>query len=370
MSPLRDRDFRLLLSVTVTVIAGFALLLPVVPMWVTHQGAGELAAGGSTGVFMASTVLAQFAVPTLVRARGYRMALLLGALLLGPPTALLVLATDAPGILAISFVRGLGFGLVTVCGSALVAELLPREVLARGAGLHGLATGVPQLVGMPAGPWLATHLGFPAVFLLAAALPAVGVVLTALLRDVTPAAADDRYRLALLTATWRPWLVMLAGSTGYGALATFLPIVLGGSGTVALLVVAGTALLARWTAGRIAGGVAGAGRMLPFALAGVGLGLLGFAATTGTPALAVAAVALFGVGFGVVQNDALVLMFSRAAAGPASVAWNVAFDAGQGLGAVAVGAMVGATGFPVAFGLLGVAALVLLPVAITGRGRG
>jgi hypothetical protein len=75
------------------------------------------------------------------------------------------------------------------------------------------------------------------------------------------------------------------------------------------------------------------------------------------------AVTLFGIGFGVVQNDALVAMFARAPAAKASVAWNVAFDAGQGLGAVALGALISATTVGTSFTLLAVAALAVLPVA-------
>lgn len=370
MSPLRNRDFRLTLFATAMVFCGYALLLPVVPMWVIEQDAGEFAAGASTGVFMAATVLAQFGVPAFVRKRGYRLALLLGALLLGPPTFLLIGATGAPSILAISLVRGLGFGLVTVCGSALIAELLPRTALARGSGLYGLAAGVPQLAGLPAGTWIAVQWGFAPVFVLAAALPTIGIAMVLLLPAVFPDDATGTQWRTVLEATWRPWLVMLAGSTGYGALATFLPIVLDGSGAAALLVVAGTALTARWAAGLVGDRLGAAGRMLPIALAAIGLGLLGFALTTSTPVVAILAVALFGIGFGVVQNDALVVMFDRAAAGPASVVWNVAFDAGQGLGAVAVGALVVGTSYPLAFGLLAVAALLLMPVALRPGRRG
>lgn len=110
--------------------------------------------------------------------------------------------------------------------------------------------------------------------------------------------------------------------------------------------------------------------MLPGALLACGLGLLGIAVLTAHPVLAVGAVSLFGAAFGVVQNDALVAMFARTSAGTASVAWNVAFDAGQGLGAVAVGAVAAQVGFPVAFGVLAVAAFVLLPVAWRARGGG
>jgi len=66
-----------------------------------------------------------------------------------------------------------------------------------------------------------------------------------------------------------------------------------------------------------------------------------------------------------------VAMFARAPAAEASVAWNIAFDAGQGLGAVAVGALISATTVGVSFTLLAIAASAVLPmVRRVGRRTG
>jgi predicted MFS family arabinose efflux permease len=54
-----------------------------------------------------------------------------------------------------------------------------------------------------------------------------------------------------------------------------------------------------------------------------------------------------------VQNDALTALFAAAGAaryGAASAAWNVAFDAGTGVGAVGLGAVAEPFGFAAAFG--------------------
>ncbi|WP_246258005.1 MFS transporter [Amycolatopsis anabasis] len=370
MSPLRNRDFRLLLIGAAAVFAGIFLLLPVVPLWVVRQGAGEAAAGASTGVLMASTVAAQFAVPWLVARFGYPKVTMLGALLVGAPAPLLVVAADWPAVLSVSLVRGLGFGLMTVCGSALVAELLPRTALANGSGLYGVAVGLPQLAGLPAGTWAAEHWGFPLVFLVAGALPLLGAVPFALLPAIRAERANGTHWLATVEATWRPWLVMISGSIGFGSLATFLPIVFSGSpgiASTALFAAPAGALVARWLAGVLGDRISGAGRMLPYALAlcALGLGVLALSTHSGIPA--VAAVAVFGLGFGVLQNDSMVVMFATAPTGPASVVWNVAFDAGTGAGAVVVGALVATIGYPGAFGLLASLAVVLLPVAWAAR---
>ena len=61
-----------------------------------------------------------------------------------------------------------------------------------------------------------------------------------------------------------------------------------------------------------------------------------------------------GAGFGLVQNDSLVALFG--AAGPArrggaSALWNITYDAGTGAGAVGLGAVAQALGYPAAFGV-------------------
>jgi predicted MFS family arabinose efflux permease len=73
--------------------------------------------------------------------------------------------------------------------------------------------------------------------------------------------------------------------------------------------------------------------------------------------------ALFGVGFGVVQNATLTVMFERVQGsgyGAVSAMWNLAYDAGLGLGAVGFGVVAAQTGYPVAFALTSLVVLAAL----------
>lgn len=374
-SPLRHGGFRSLLAGMMALFFGYTLLLPVVPLWVIANDGSEFVAGAATGVFMASTVLTQLAVPALVRPRGYRVVIIAGAILLGVPSVLLTLATNWQGILALSLIRGIGFGLITVCGSALIAELLPHAALARGSGLYGLSVGLPQLVGLATGTLLAQQWGFTPVFLMATVLPLLGIVPLALLPKVFPQHEGKTHWLSTAQANWRPWLVMLCGSVAFGSLVTFLPIVLSESplaASAALFAATGAALLSRGVVGSLGDRLNGVARMLPAALTVCMLGMAGLAVATAahTALLAVLVVAVFGLGFGVVQNDSMVAMFVNSPAGPASVGWNMAFDAGTGVGATLVGAVVSGTSYPVAFAVLAGFALLLLPVAVRARRSG
>src|SRR3984957_21181848 len=156
--------------------SGFALLLPVAPLWVVRGGAGGLGAGLVTGVMMACTVLDQLSMRGLLAGLGWRWTLVLGSGLLGLP-ALGHLASDPLWtVTALAALRGLGFGVVTVCGATAVAALVEPGRRGRAIGALGLAAAAPQAVLVPVAPWLAERAGFGLVFVLAV-LPALAIPL-------------------------------------------------------------------------------------------------------------------------------------------------------------------------------------------------
>ena len=81
----------------------------------------------------------------------------------------------------------------------------------------------------------------------------------------------------------------------------------------------------------------------------------------------------FGAGFGAVQNEALLTLLASAGpdrVGAASAAWNIAYDGGTGIGALVLGVVAGASGYPAVFALSSVVALVVAPIALAVRGAG
>lgn len=364
--------FRMVLGATALGFGGFALLVPLVPLWVA--GAGELAAGSTTGVLMLVTIATQGAVPRLAVRFGWRAVVAAGLVLIGAPAPLYALSADLAPVLAVTAVRGVGFGLLTVAGSALVAELVPRAEHGRAAARYGLAIGVPQLAFVPSGVLLVDGFGFTAVFVVGGVLPLAGLLFVPALRVPRPAPTPPRDRsLPRPPGSAGPVLTMLACSVAQGGLVTFLPLAVPGSGAVvavALFVTSAGALLGRVAAGRLVDRHGMGGRLLrPGALLAAA-GMVGqavAAAAGGNGVLVAAAGAAVGFGFGLVQNDALTTLF--AAAGPArygsaSAAWNMSYDAGTGLGAVGMGALAQQFGFPTAFGA---AAVLLVGAASTVR---
>ncbi|WP_246868846.1 MFS transporter [Saccharopolyspora sp. ASAGF58] len=367
---MQHRSFRHLLVATVGGFAGYVLLLPVVPLWAVTGGAGEVAAGATNAVFMLVTVLTQLGMPWLLKRIDHRVAFASGTMLIGLPTPLYALSSDLWLLLGVSSMRGVGFGLLTVTGAALVVELVPAAQRGRAAGLYGLSVGLPNVLFLSAGVWLTQQIGFGPLFWIAGALPvaATAAVLGMSRVRAKPAQHSDApaFPLALLP----PWTVMTAAAVAAGGLTAFLPLAVAGSvAPAALMVFGASTMLGRWAAGQF-GDRLGQHRVLVPAvlLAGLGTGLLAVAAWGADP-LALLGAAAFGAGFGAVQNITLVVMFERTESGPASTAWNIAYDAGHGLGAIGFGALVTLSGYPTTFAVAAILITICIPLTTARRRR-
>src|SRR5580693_4311362 len=144
-------------------LTSFYLLLSVTPMYAAAAGAGSAEAGLVTGVLLLGTVAAELAASSLMNSFGYRKVLVAGAVLMGIPALALLSPGSLVTIVAVSVVRGLGFGLGTVAAGALVAALLPPERRGEGIGLATVVECGPAVVALPSGVWLAGHFGFGVV---------------------------------------------------------------------------------------------------------------------------------------------------------------------------------------------------------------
>jgi len=377
--PLLTRPLLLRFISVVGASLSFFLLLSVVPAYAAERGGGG-AAGLATGSLMLATVLGELVTPRLVDRFGYRLTLMAGLLLLGAPALALTVSGSTAWVVAVCFVRGLGFALTIVAGGALTASLIPDERRGEGLALVGLVSGVPSLVALPLGLWLAGHLGFGPVAFAGglAALAAIPFV-TGLPDRVSKADPTDRsarpmgvVRGLRTGALLRPVLVFAATATAAGIVVTFLPLAVrsasAGVVAVALFVQTAASTVTRWLAGRH-GDRHGSDRLVLPGLLLSAAGVL-VIAPTAAPAAVIAGTALFGAGFGITQNATLTLMYARTSAvsyGTVSALWNLAYDGGMGLGAAGFGITAGLTGYPWAFALTALLMLVAVVPAVRDR---
>lgn len=378
---LRGRGFALLIVATAVGLCGFAAVLPLVPLWAVRGGAGEFGAGSTTAAFMLTTVLTQLAMPRILDHGGYRWAFPVGSLIMGLPAPLFALSTDLAPLIAISAVRGVGFGMASVAGTALAARLVPPEQVGRATGYYGLAVGLPQVLILPGGVALALDLGFDTAFWLTGLCSLIGAALSAgiwfadggrnrPLLSAAPRSPAAAGRGASLAA---PLVLMLLTASSAGAVVTFVAVPLADTPWLVgatLAAYAATVVVGRWSAGASYDRYGRTLLLLPGMAAAVCGTALIAVGLWGQAGWVLAGAALFGLGFGAVQNETVTLMLNRAGPtgqGRASAVWNIGYDAGAGAGAMALGLFIQTLGYGPAFAVLAVALAAVLPLARVSR---
>jgi predicted MFS family arabinose efflux permease len=362
--PILSRALVLVFVASFGAMTGFYLLLSVVPLYADSIGAGGIGAGLVTGALMAATVAGELAVPRLLARFGYRVVLAAGLVLLGAPALALPASATMTVILLVSVVRGLGFAVCVVVGGALVASLVPTERRGEGLGLFGIVVGVPGVAALPLGVWLVGWAGFPAVFVAGAVAALAALAVVPGLPGRVPSAEPPVGVLAGLRtpALIRPAVSFSATAMAAGVVVTFLPLaVTRGSGSLAalaLLVQAVGATLSRWWAGRY-GDRHGPVVLVVPGVVTTAAGMLALVLVD-SPVAVLAGMVLFGSGFGVTQNATMTMMLNRVAPssyGMVSAIWNLAFDAGIGVGAFGFGVVAARTGYPAAFAITAILVL-------------
>ena len=208
-----------------------------------------------------------------------------------------------------SIVRGAGFAIVTVAGGALTASMIPPDRRGEGLALTGVVSGVPALVSLPLGVWASVRWGFGPVFAATAAAALLALVTVPALPEHQAAADRGHGVLSMMRSPGliRPALLFSASTMAAGVLVTFLPLAIAARSaavvTVALFAQPAAATVARMGAGRI-GDRHGHARLLRPGIVLCAVGMAALAATR-TPALVIGGAAVFGAGFGLLQNATL-----------------------------------------------------------------
>jgi MFS family permease len=379
---------RPLVATTMAGFCGYAVLLPVAPLWARVGGAGTGGSGLVNGVLLLFTVLTQLGVPRTLRRFGWGPVLTAGLLLLGVPGAAYATSDALGPVLVLSAVRGAGFGVLTVTGSSAVAALVGPERRGEAIGVYGLAVALPNLLLLPAGPWMAERAGFWVVFAISA-LPVLGVPaalrLAAELREISPVQVPRTARptsgepaSAAYRHLLRPAVLLTSVTLAGGAAITFVPQMTRGDvlGAAGLFVMGVVGTVARWQAGPIADRYGTQQFLWPLLLvAAAGTALLAWSVAAvhrTNVGLFLAGASVLGLGYGALQNLTLVVAFAsvpRRHHHLASAVWNVGFDGGTALGSVAVGLIAARTSFTVAFLVAACLTLAVLPVALVSHRR-
>lgn len=395
----RESGMPALLLITAAGFSGYAALLPVAPLWAVHGGADAAGSGVVNGLLLLVTIATQPFVPRLLSRFGTAPVLATGLLFLGGPSVLHLVSDQLGWILAMSALRGFGFGILTVAGSTTLAQLVPPARHGAAIGAYGAAIATPQVLLLPAGPSLADGVGYWIVFVLGST-SILGIAATPWLaralrkndverlhfavegddvtdNDISPQEFDSPSRRRVASRLARPTIILLGATLAGGGLITFAPQMssapLATAGGLALFTIA--TAVSRWRIGSLADRYGTRVFLWPLVLltvAGLALTALAVENPDGTKVVFfLIGLALVGIGYGGIQNLTLLLSLgavSRKDYGTASAFWNIGFDAGTGLGSVLVGAIAAKLSFPPALLVAAAISLATLPLAFA-RGR-
>ena len=367
----RQPAMRALVGVTALGFASYCLTLASLPAYAVLGGAKESTAGIVTAVLLSVTVAVQAVVPALTARFGQAAVLVAGLVALGAPSPLYALDDGLLWLSALSAVRGAGFGVLTVLGATLAAQAAPVARRGEALGIYGLAIAVPNMAAVPAGVALVLH-GQAAWLAWLAASPLLGLLLVpVLVRAMPPAEMRGPAGVgrAAALAALAPSVVLFAVTLAAGGLVTFLPIErpAGALATAALLMFGITSAVTRWRAGLLADRW-GSRLLMPLGLVTTAVGLVVVAAGLARgDAWVLIGAAVFGAGYGAVQNLTLLTAFARAGEGgttAASAMWNASFDVGTAVGALALGIVAGGIGLDWTYMLVAALLVAGLPVAV------
>ena len=362
--------------------SGYAALLAVAPLWVVEGGATAAGAGLVNGALLVATVLTQLLVPWALARWGTGGVLVVGLLLLGAPAPAYLISDRLGWVLGLSALRGMGFGVLTVVGSAVVAQLVPATRRGAAIGVYGLSVAIPNLLLLPGSVPVADRWGFGPVFWVAA-LPLLGVPAAYRLAHVlrTPDRCQSGQDDPGPVASWKglsgivgPTVVLFSVTMTGGALLTFAPqLTSAGSAAAVLLTMGAASALSRWLIGALADRLGAWPFIAPLlTCAGFAMAVCAWAVARDHGLVLVAAATVLGLCYGALQN--LTLMAAFAAVEPsnvpaASAGWNIGFDAGTASGSVVAGALAAAYSVPVSLATLAGICLLALSVALAPASR-
>lgn len=356
-----------LAGVMLTAMGSFYLLLSAIPAHAAALG-GASAAGLSTGALMATTIIGELIAPRVIVKVGRRRALAAALLTMALP-CLATFSISLALLLATCAARGFGLGILLVAASGLAAQLAPPVRRTEALGAFGVASAIPAIVAVPLGPYSLATLGPGGTAGIAAAFAVAASLTVALLPESSPASHDAGHASSFppLHATVWPITALALGAVVVGAAITFLPLAHPeldqATIMIALLLQALFAACARWAAGRPID------RHGPRAalIAATGLSIAGLLCLAAPGAFAVMmGMAMSGIAFGVAQSASLCRLLAQAKPAQADAVgalWNGAYDAGLGVGGLALGGLAAVLGYTVSFLAAGVILVLLAGAA-------
>jgi MFS family permease len=337
------------------------LVLIATPLYALDRGGTQEDAGSLTLLFSLAALLSRLPIGWVMDRWGRRPVMLAGLALAAACCLLYRAVGTLPALLALRPLHGVALGIFTAAATAVIADVSPASRRAEGMGYFGLGNNVAWALGPALSLAVVSRFRFPPLFLMAAAVGMVGLVLAVPVRETgakVPHGVPVRARTIFVPRAIFPGLIVGALTVTHGALVTFLPLMgrartLGNPGAfftmASILLVAvrakAGALSDRWGRGSVI--VPG---MVLSALAMVLVGL------AHTPARLMLAGTVYGLGVALAQPALMALVADRTTEADRARAistFYTGWELGIGMGAFPFGYLLSWTSFTVMYAAVG-----------------
>jgi MFS family permease len=359
--------FLVMCGFTFTVFLSAFQLLPTAPFRILEMGGSTFASGLFLGCLTYASAFSAPLTGGVADRLGQRRILMVSGAAI---TVFSLAYAVIPGyrlMLALVLVHGVFWSGLLSASAAYLTNMLPESRRAEGVSYWGLSS----VAAIAVAPWIGFRVfryGWQTLCLETAALNLVMTIIAWSLPsqkvEAAPTHAPQRTRIE-----WRVLamsLTLFLYSFGYGGITSFTALYADASGAtpkgIYLTALAVVILVTRPLAGRLADRIGHTRVLMPcLVLIAVGLACLVFGGTRGWQ---LTSAVIFGTGFGTAYPVFVADVIGRVGPerrGAAFGAMLAAFDTGIGTGSTVMGWMVGAYGFPAAFGVAAALSALSLP---------
>jgi len=337
----------------------------ITPLYAQYLGGDFSTIGLVMAFFTVSALIFRPLFGILLDKMGRKAVIIGGGVLFSIATLTYGIAFSVVGLLILRFFHGMGFSAHSTASGTVISDIVPSSRLTEGVGYFGIAQTLSMAIGPVIGLSVAGNRGYNTVFIIAASLSAVSVLIACTigfknhgLKVIPNQHLSENKRSikdAVIEKSVIPTaLILFFIALTFGAVLTFLPAyaISKGVGDIGIFftVFALVQLIVRPLTGKIADKFGFSSIMLP------GLGFLAISmmllAFSENLAMFIAAGITYGTGFGSVQptlNAIMIKFCPPERRGVGNATFFSAMDIGIGLGAIVWGIISRVAGFQIVY---------------------
>jgi MFS family permease len=360
---------------TTLIFLSIGAVVPVLPRYVSGPlGYGDIAVGIVIGAFAVTSVVLRPIGGRLSDRVGRRRVFVVGASVMAVAGLLYLVPFGLAGIVVARLVLGVGEGWVYTAAAAWVIDMTPEARRGRVIGLFGMSIWLGLSLGPAIGEALRGTGGYTAVWMFAAAAPAIAALCALRIPERRSATSDARDGTLLPRGVLLPGVALWCSVLGFAAMQGFVILMFDSRGiahgaavfTSFAVAVTVTRLCLSWVPDRI-----GAGRAAAVAAVGYASGLALLAVAQTWPVGLLGSL-IMGAGYSSLFPALALIAVERTEErrrGAALGFFTSFFDLGMGIGAPLAGAAATAFGYGGMFGLAALLSLAGAVVALRGPRR-